>query len=511
MNGAAHLLNAEVLARHGARTALICGADAVSYAELARRVQRAAGALGALGVQPGDRVLLLMRDTPELAVAWLGCLWHGAVAVALNSQLSEDDYRYMRSDSGARLAVVDDALAAAYPRFFDALVREQRVAIAGRTIDGVPAWRETLERAAPEASPFAAELLSPAFWLYSSGTTGRPKGIIHTHKDVLPAGQVLRETVTLAPGDKVLVTSRIFFAYGLENALLGPLSIGATSVLNPDWANIERVCALVAEHRPAAFFSVPSFYRRLLSLSDEALAVFRPVRHFFAAGERLPEAISSRWHALLGREILSIYGMSETFCVAMVTPPGTANEKRTGQPLAGVEVRLVSLEGHEATAGEPGVLWIRHPALAFGYANRAEQTREQFRDGWFCTKDVFVRDAQGFFQHQGRSDELIKVAGQWVKPNELEEAVLGEAGITEAACVPVPDADGFERLALFVAASADPDGATAAAARACEDKLPRHKRPKWVRAVTELPRTATGKVQRFRLREILERELTGKR
>jgi len=511
MNAAQRLLGAKALSRFGARIALHCGAEAVSYAELAQRVRRAAGALGALGVQPGDRVLLLMRDTPELAAAWLGCLWHGAVAVALNSQLTEDDYRYMRSDSGARLAIVEDQFATAYPRFFEALAREQRVALAGAASGGVPAWRETLERAAPEGSPFASEPLTPAFWLYSSGTTGRPKGIIHTHKDVLPAGQVLRETVTLSPGDKVLATSRIFFAYGLENGLLGPLSIGAASVLDPDWTDLGRVCALVAEHRPAAFFSVPSFYRRLLGLGDEALAAFRNVRHFFAAGERLPEAISSKWHALFGREILSIYGMSETFCVAMVTPPGSANEKRTGKPLAGVEVRLVALEGHEAAAGEPGVLWLRHPALALGYAHRAEQTREQFRDGWFCTKDVFVRDTQGFFLHQGRSDELIKVAGQWVKPSELEEAVLGEAAIAEAACVAVPDGDGFERLALFVAASGDPASATAAAARACEEKLPRHKRPKWVRAVPELPRTATGKVQRFRLREILERELAAKR
>ena len=511
MNAAAHLLGTEALARHGARTAILCGSDTLSYVELAQQVQRAAGALGALGVAPGDRVLLLMRDTPELAAAWLGCLWHGAVAVALNSQLSEDDYRHMRSDSGARLAIVEDLHAAAFPQFFEAIAREQRVAIAGTVDRGVPAWREALARATPEETPFACEPHTPAFWLYSSGTTGRPKGIIHTHKDVLPAGQVLRETVTLAPGERVVATSRIFFAYGLENGLLGPLSIGAAAVLDPDWADIERACELVAKHRPAAFFSVPSFYRRLLALGEEALAAFRAVRHFFAAGERLPEAISSRWQALVGREILSIYGMSETFCVAMVTPPGTAREKRTGKPLAGVEVRLIALEGHDVADGEPGVLWIRHPALALGYANRAAQTREQFRDGWFCTNDMFVSDGRGFFQHQGRSDELIKVAGQWVKPNELEEAVLGEAAIAEAACVPVPDADGFERLALFVAAIGDAETATAAAARACEEKLPRHKRPKWVRAVAELPRTASGKVQRFRLREMLERELAGKR
>ncbi|HVC12047.1 MAG TPA: benzoate-CoA ligase family protein, partial [Burkholderiales bacterium] len=152
------------------------------------------------------------------------------------------------------------------------------------------------------------------------------------------------------------------------------------------------------------------------------------------------------------------------------------------------------------------VLWLRHPALALGYANRKEQTREQFRDGWFCTKDVFVRDAEGYYAHQGRADELIKVAGQWVKPSELEEAVLGEPEIAEAACVPVQDADGFERLALFVTASGDADAAVSAAERACTARLPRYKQPKWVRAVQGLPRTATGKVQRFRLREMLERE-----
>ncbi|MDA8110723.1 MAG: AMP-binding protein [Betaproteobacteria bacterium] len=506
MNAAEHLLGAAALARHAERIALACGDQTLTYAELAAQVRRAAGALEELGVAPGDRVLLLMRDTPELAVAWLGCVWRGAVALALNSQLSEDDFHHVRSDSGARLAIVEDAYAAALPGFVAALARERRIAIAGATGDGIPGWREALARAAPDAACFAAGPEDAAFWLYSSGTTGRPKGIIHRHKDIVPAGQVLREVIALEPGDKVVVTSRLFFAYGLENGLLGPLSVGATAVLDPDWTDTERVCRLVALHRPKAFFSVPSYYRRLLALGEQALAPFRAVRHFFAAGERLPESMAEQWQRRVGGEILSIYGMSETFCVAMVTPPGSSGGRHTGKPLRGVEARLLTLEGREAARGEPGVLWLRHPALALGYANRSEQTREQFRDGWFCTKDVFVRDADGYYAHQGRADELIKVAGQWVKPSEVEEAVLGEAEIAEAACVPVRDADGFERLALFVAASGDPQAAVGAAERACAARLARHKQPKWVRAVQGLPRTATGKVQRFRLREMLERE-----
>jgi len=174
-------------------------------------------------------------------------------------------------------------------------------------------------------------------------------------------------------------------------------------------------------------------------------------------------------------------------------------------------MRLLTSEGREAPAGEPGVAWIRHPALCLGYANRPEENRQYFRDGWFCSRDMFLKDAQGLYSHQGRSDELVKVAGQWVQPGELEEVVLGEPSIAEVACVPCADADGFERLALFVAPRAQAEEAVAAATRACEMNLPRHKRPKWVRPIAELPRTATGKVQRFKLREILERELAGRR
>jgi len=200
--------------------------------------------------------------------------------------------------------------------------------------------------------------------------------------------------------------------------------------------------------------------------------------------------------------MLNLYGMSETFCACMVTPPGTSDGLRTGSLLDGVEARLI--DGAQEQPGA-GVLWIRHPALTSGYLNLPEETREQFKEGWFCTRDVFTRDGQGYYVHQGRSDELVKVAGQWVWPGELEAAVAGLPSIVEAACVPVPDADGLERLALFVTTRGDAAEALRAAAEACERALPRHKRPKWLRVVEQLPRTATGKIQRFKLREMLER------
>ena len=334
---------------------------------------------------------------------------------------------------------------------------------------------------------------------------------MHSHQDVLAAGQAQREVLGLGPGDKVFATSKLFFAYALENGMLGPIALGATTILHPDWADVEQIQALVARHKPAAVFSVPTFYRKLLALQKERLAIFREVRHCVSAGERLPQPVFEGWRAATGREILSIYGMSETFCVIMVTPPGSAGALRSGKPIAGVQARLLADDDSEVADGMPGVLWVRHPALSSGYANRPEATREQFRDGWFCTRDIFVRDAQGSYSHQGRSDELLKVAGQWVQPGELEEVVLGLEAVAEAACVAVTDDDGFERLALFVAArGVDAHTALAAAAAACEQKLPRHKRPKWILPVAELPRTATGKVQRYKLLELVQEQRAAK-
>jgi len=460
-------------------------------------------------------VLLMMRDTPEFVAAWLGAVHAGAVAVALNTRLSEAEYRHIRDDSGARLAIVEDVFAQARPdlaaEHAGAKAGECRLAIAGEHAGAALSWGNALARAAPQATAYAARDEDPAFWLYSSGTTGAPKGIIHAHRSLLSAGQAQREVLGLAPGDRTFTTSKLFFAYALEHGFLGPLASGATAILEPNWPDTETVLARIDEHRPAQFFSVPTFYRQLLALGAARLAPFRAVRRFVAAGEKLPAQLVEQWRAATGGEILSLYGMSETFCACIVTPPGASNGLRTGKPLAGIGTRLVTTQGQSAGSSEAAELWLQHPGLALGYANRPEQTAAQFRDGWFRTGDLFAMDADGYFSHQGRSDELVKISGQWVQPGELEEAVAGDPSISEAACVQATDADGFQTLAMFVAARGGTADALAAAGRACEEKLPRFKRPKWIRVIAELPRTATGKIQRFKLREMIERELGEKR
>lgn len=499
------LLGPAALARHGERTALICGDQHVTFAALAASVGRAAGVLASFGVLPGDRVLVLLRDTPEFAAAWLGAVRLGAVAVALNSKLGDAEYRHIVSDSRARFAVVEDVFAAARPDLTAELAREGRIAIAGERSVSLPDWRERM-RASDETPPFDATGDTPAFMLYSSGTTGLPKGMLHSHRSLSHAGAACR-AFGLGEGDLILATSKMFFAYGLEHALIAPLALGATSILSADWPTARSVAELVAQHRPSAVFSVPTMYRRIVAEVPGTRDQFRGVRRCIAAGEHPSVQLAEQWRAATGHELLNLYGMSETFCACMVTPPGSADGLRTGLPLEGVEARLESGD----TPDSPPVLWLRHPAQTLRYENRPAETAAQFRDGWFCTRDVFALDADGYYVYQGRSDDLVKIAGQWVRPAELEGAVAALAEVAEAACVAVPDADGLDRLALFIAARPGARGALDAAVAACAQALPGHKRPKWLRVIDQLPRTATGKVQRFKLRELLAAELSGRR
>ena len=316
----------------------------------------------------------------------------------------------------------------------------------------------------------------------------------------------MREWLDADENFRVFATSKLFFAFSLESAFLGALSLGATSLINEAWAEPETVLGQVARFRPDIFFTVPTVFRRLLALGADRVAPFSDVRYHYTGGERLPDAMAASWEAATGREVFECYGMSETFCNTLANRPGYRRVGRCGQLLNNVEARLLDASGTPADTDEPGILWIKHPTLTTGYNNMATD-HPSFREGWFCTNDRFVRDAEGFFWHQGRADELLKVAGQWVKPGEIEQAALSSGAAREAACVVVPDTDGFERLALFVVPTDASGSALATTTAAIAAQLPRHSQPKWIREVAELPRTATGKVQRYRLREALIAEL----
>jgi len=482
------------------KTALIYSDRTMSYGDLASLVNRAANAFAGLGIVRGARVGLMVMDSPLYCAAFLGLVKAGAVAIPLNPRLSASDYGFVLASAEMQLVVSDSEHIS---------MLAKAAASSATRILCASGQRESFERlVAAASSDFAAAPTlrdDPAFWLASSGTTGRPKAIIHSHGNCAQGGKLLREVIGADESTVVLGTSKLFFTYSLDNAFLGPINIGATTVLIESWPEPEQVVAQITRHRPNVVFSVPTFYRRLLNLGAAQLAPLKNVAYFYSAGERLPDAIALAWRETVGREIHSCYGMSESFVNTLACFPGKQPLGATGLPLAGVQVRLQDGQDREVGTGEPGVMWIQHPSLALRYQN-PEATAKAFRDGWFCTGDLFVRDADGFYCHQGRTDELLRIAGQWVKPAEVEEAVLADAGIREAACVVVPDRDGFERLALFVVAAPPGDGEAIAQAR-CAERLPQYSRPKWVREVGELPRTPTGKIQRFRLRELLVAEL----
>ncbi len=476
---------------------LVAAPRVFTHGALRRLVGQAAAVIAAAGVRPGERVAILMDDGAHWCAAFLGAIKLGAVPMAINTRLSAEHYAFIATDSAATLWLVEDAL---IDRVGEA------PGLAGARLIVANDFEAACVRVPEMTASLPCAASDPAFWLYSSGTTGPPKGIVHSHASCAGSGHLLREVVGIAVGDTVLSTSKLFFAFALDNALLGPLRLGATTVLNAAWAEPERALEQVVRHRPRLFMSVPSFFRRLLAMPRERLEPFHSVEFFYTGGERVPDAVANEWLAVSGHPLAGCYGMSETYCNAIANYPGRERLGSCGELLPGVRASLRAVGGAPAAPGEPGVLWLHHPTIALRY-HREEFNVRAFERGWFCTNDLFTTDAEGHFWHQGRADELLKVAGQWVKPGEVEEAALAGGLATEAACVVVPDEDGFDRLALFIvpAPSLDlhaVDRVTRIDA-GLRDRLPRHSLPRWIRVVDELPRTPTGKVQRFRLRERL--------
>jgi 3-hydroxybenzoate/4-hydroxybenzoate---CoA ligase len=480
------------------------GHGSISHASLHAMVNRAARALTDLNVGLGDRVLLLLEDSPWTPVLVLATIQVGGIVVPLNTRLRQDDYGFIAQDSQAKLIITESALAASLPAvkqavaLLDAGNGEFAEALAARILAQPP-------HANLQAAPALTDASDPCVWLYSSGTTGRPKAAVHTHRSIAQSSKLLREVASIAPHDRVYCTSRLFFTFAFDNAMLGVLAAGACTAISREWPEPEVTVARVAHFRPTMFLTVPTYFRRLLALDGAKLDVFRETPWYFTGGERVPDAVALAWRERAGHDILPCYGMSETFCNAFANRQGALRLGSCGQALAGVEARLLDADRQPVASGEPGVLWLKHPTQAARYHN-PEHSAKAFDDGWFCTNDQFRVDADGYWFHEGRADELLKVAGQWVKPGEVEEAALGE-GVRESASCVVPDQDGFDRLALFIVADGDAAAMVARVKERCTAKLAGHSRPKWVMAIDELPRTPTGKVQRFKLKARMAEEL----
>jgi benzoate-CoA ligase family protein len=487
----------------GDRIALATPAGALTYRELLELVGRAGNALRDLGVEPEQRVALLLPDGIEWAATFLGALRIGAVAVPLNTRLRPAEWVTMVRDSRARVLVADAALLA---ELRPALRDAPRLRAVVATGDGATGLRAMLAAAAPTCEPEPVSGDDMAFWLYTSGTTGGPKAAVHLHRNLLACRHYGIDVLQATEADRIFSTSKLFFAYALGNALLIPLYVGARAYLDPAWPEPAGVLQVLRTFEPTLFFSVPTFYGRLLR-ADLPPDAFRSVRVCVSAGERLPPELYFAWRKRFGVEILDGLGATETIFMVLSNRPGRSRAGSAGQPVPGTEVRLVDGGGRAAADGAPGVLHVRTPSASCGYWNRLDVSRQAFAGEWFRTGDLFTRDADGFYYHDGREDERFKVAGLWVTPAEVETALRTHPDVLEAGVVGAVADGGLTKVVAFVVPRGTPGvEALSAALRAhLATQLPSHQLPHQIHVVDELPRTVTGKLQRYVLRERAER------
>ncbi|MBV9891605.1 MAG: benzoate-CoA ligase family protein [Rhizobacter sp.] len=514
LNFARHLLDAN--RGRSARIAYIDDRGALTYGELDERARRLAAALLALGVRREERVLLLMHDVVEWPIAFLGALYAGVVPVAVNTLLTVDDYAFMLANSRAQAAIVSAALAPTLALALGHPGHEVRHTIlAGDGGDATPgalalatllAAHEPLARAASTCGD------DPAFWLYSSGSTGKPKGTVHTHANAWWTAELYGEGVlALREDDVCFSAAKLYFAYGLGNALTFPLSVGATVILMSErptpeavfrrWTGAAAQAATGQTIRPTVFFGAPTGFAGMLA--SAALPARRDValRMCSSAGEALPAEIGQRFERHFGCAIVDGIGSTEMLHIFVSNRPGDVRYGTTGKPVPGYEIELRGEDGRPVGDEEVGDLYIKGPSAALMYWGDRARSRTTFQGEWTRSGDKYVRDRDGYYTYAGRSDDMLKVSGLWVSPFEVEATLMQHASVLECAVIGIEDADGLTKSKAFVVRKPHATVAADELQAFVKAKLAHYKYPRAIEFIDELPKTATGKIQRFRLRE----------
>jgi benzoate-CoA ligase family protein len=504
-NFAADLLDRNLKAGRANKPAYLDPRGTWTYGQLADRVDRFGHLLRKLGVRREERILICLLDTIDWPTAFLGAIKAGVVAVPVNTLMTEDDYRFMLADSRATMLVVSEAL---YPKFAT-LIEEcsdlAHVIVSGDNAHGHRCFEDLLANAEAESYTAPTTRDDMCFWLYTSGSTGRPKGAVHAHADLrltddLYAGPILGITEQ----DICYSVAKLFFAYGLGNAMTFPLSVGATTVLLPDRPTPDVVAAILRQHKVTVFYAVPTFYAAFLSSPAAPQRAETKLRICVSAGEALPPDVGRRWSERYGVDILDGLGSTEMLHIFLSNRPGDVKYGTSGKPVPGYDIRLVGDDGQVITkSGEMGELQVRGPTSAIMYWNNREQSRETFLGEWTRSGDKYVEDENGYYVYCGRRDDMLKVGGIYVSPFEVEGALQSHLDVLEAAVVAWPDEDELIKPKAFVVLkSADKacDELARALQEHCKQKLASYKYPRWIEFRADLPKTATGKIQRFKLR-----------
>jgi len=513
-NAAADFVDAHIVQGRGGKIAFVDPDRALTYDDLHARSIRFANTLRALGLEQENRIALLLYDTVDYPVAFWGTIRSGSVALPLNTFLTVSQYAYILADSRASALIAAAPLAQSIWPIIEQLPHLKTVILIGAIADDktsfpdrdVHLFEDVIAQASSE--PFNADTLSDevAFWLYTSGSTGDPKGVKHVHSSLMATAKLMGQGILgINENDVVHSASKLFFAYGLGNAMSFPLSVGATAALWPYRPSPEGVFEMMRRHRPTIFFGVPSLYTALLTHPEICKGAGSDrLRVCVSAGEALPAHIGERWRDVVGTDVLDGIGSTELLQTFLSNRPGDIRYGSTGKPVPGYEARIVNETGHELSDGEIGELIVRGPSAGEGYWNQRAKSRRTFAGEWTYTGDKYRRDAEGYYYYCGRTDDMFKVSGMWVSPFDVEAALASHEAVLEAAVIGKEDADGLIKPKAFIVLK---NGITAD--NDLLEKLKTHvkekagtwKFPRWIELRKDLPRTATGKIQRYKLRD----------
>jgi benzoate-CoA ligase len=503
-NAAHDLLQRNLQAGRAGKTAYIDDTGSLSYGQLDERSNAFAHVLRGLGLVPEQRVLLCLHDTVDFPIAFLGAIKAGVVPVAVNTLLTQGDYEYMLGDSRARVAVVSAALLPLIEPLLGRVPSLERILVSGADAAAPEALARHLAQVPTRFEPADTTSDEACFWLYSSGSTGAPKGTVHVHASLIQTAELYaRPVLGIREDDLVFSAAKLFFAYGLGNGLSFPLSVGATTVLMAERPTPAAVFARLRRHRPTIFYGVPTLYAALLASPELPAREQLRLRRCTSAGEALPEQIGKRWAARFGVDILDGIGSTEMLHIFLSNRPDDLRYGTTGRPVPGYQLRLVDDEGREVAPGEQGELQVAGPTAAAQYWNNREKTRATFLGAWTRCGDKYRQDADGYYVYAGRSDDMLKVSGIYVSPIEVESALIGHEAVLEAAVVGRADSDELVKPAAYVVlrpGHAPAPELAEALRQHVKTLLAPYKYPRWIEFVDELPKTATGKIQRFKLR-----------
>ena len=513
-NAATYFVDRNVQEGRGAKVAVQCGEECVTYAQVLERVNRAGSALkDELGVRPEERIMLLLVDSSEFIYSFFGAIKIGAVPIPTSTMWKSADYRYVLNDSGARVAIVSEGLLPqiqTIPRGQLSQLREVVVVgDAGRS-EGTRSFEDLLSRGSAELEAEPTSKDAPAFWLYSSGSTGFPKGCVHLHHDMVVCAELYAKGVLgISATDRCFSVAKLFFAYGLGNALYFPFAVGATTILWPGPPTAPNVYSVIEKQRPTLFYSVPTNFGMLLAHQREWRDFdLSSIRYAVSAGEALPAVLFERFKSRFGVEILDGIGSTEILHIFISNRPGAIRPGSSGLLVTGYEAKLLDEENRPVPRGEIGNLLIRGDSICAGYWNKHEKTKDTIEGHWIRTGDKYHQDEDGFYWYAGRSDDMLKVGGIWVSPVEVENVLVEHPSVLECGVGARLDRDELMKPLAYVVLRQDVQGSRELALELQQfvrERLAEYKRPRWIEFLPELPKTATGKIQRFKLREMAAR------